>query len=229
MARRRYGRKGQKTGKVTKATKTYVKKVLDARIEDKMLSLCYTPGAVSNFPAIITNDVGTSAYHFALNGMVRGTSNGQRIGNKIRMKWCRFKAQIFGIAGDVARVRFTLIYKNQLHNDDNFGAGILPVNFYQNGTVGNQVVSPIDTLMKDQINILKDRVYQMSPGGDLLPPQVFIDTGKIRLNKTAVFTNSSTGTVADFIKGAISGYLIGDNLNWTTINAYSFEMAYEDA
>lgn len=214
MARKRYARRAKK-GKVAKATKRYVKKILDDRIEDKQ--------AGTLVAAFNPTDTLTSVL---LNGISQGTNQGERIGMAVRAKKliCRVLLnQNSSIA--IARMRCRLLFF--WDKQPNGGAPTLS-QLFTTTTAGLTLYSPININGQKRYRILSDKIYDFPvDGGATDTPH---NRSIVKSFKLKTITKYSGGgnAIGDINTNALYIGLIGQTANGMTAS-FSYDFRYEDA
>lgn len=193
-----YKRK-QKTGakKVGKAVKTYVKRVLDKKIENKEAFLDYA--AVN--PISYTTGSAYLVSHGA--ALAQGAGDSNRIGERIYLRRLRIRI----LAGSISNIENPLIRLLLLRVKSPEGTVYAPNDLFVN-TAGVGVVRPTRANAKDTIEIMMDRTYNVPPLGNISngakPYLINIDR---KIDKyVSYYPAAAAGTIADIKTNAF--YLV---------------------
>lgn len=211
-----------KKTRVSKAVKNYVKAKLDADVEDKyfvtnQLNVAGVAGPVDNSAGSFQN----------LTGMVQGTTNITRLGNKINPKsldvWVQARHTQIGVAGDTL-VRVIIFMDHDLEAVQPTSAGVL------NDTsiaTNNFVIAPyIENNVPQRFTIMLDRLLKLELNGS---PLAFLHH---RFNKSDLrqITFGTNGAIIG--KGTVRSLLLSqqaDNDADIPEVGITSRLVYEDA
>lgn len=219
----------KKKEKVTKATKAYVKKAIDHQIEQKYID---TLG--------VFNTVVGGVNSVLINGLVNGSQENNRIGDKIKIKELRFMGELTQISAPIASntqasnmSRVLIIWDKQ----PNGGA----FTFGGNGGIFNPATANYDAVLNfntdtvsNRYHILYDKTFQPTVlAYGATPINGFNSKGitihrKIKVNKVTNYGLGNTGTITDINTGSL--YLINACNSTTGVSLrFQIKMLYEDA
>lgn len=209
--------------KVSKATKTYVKQILDKEVEDKQL-VAYAPGIG---PVPITNVMDPA---FLINGSPTGTSAHDRIGAKIRAK----KLNILGYIEPIIQTADSLVRMLILWDKQPNG---LPPDydtlFANNGTplVASQYYNaPINVNAHNRYVVLRDKYYMghINGGANNIGHRIPLRFN-INLKNRVTIYKGNTAFLADIQTNALYVIFTSEtNASWQ-LGGFQASMIYEDA
>lgn len=221
--KRKQGYKKKKNPKASNAVKKYVKKVLDAKVEDKFLDL------VQNVAAA-TAATDTTGSVVLLSGMSQGTSYSTRLGESVNTKLLevRYDTQHGGGGAGLLPTYFRVI----VFRDMQIRSSTLPsVTDVLETAAYNSPLNHI-AINASRFRILHDRLHQLDPilSGANSANSCQQVIRKIKLYGKIIYTNSSTGTQKGnvYVLYISSGTVAGTPTNSPPINMYS-RLIFEDA
>lgn len=207
--------------KVSKSVKKYVKKALDQNTEDKQAG---APLAVVNMDNI--------AQTLLINGITLGTQQGQRVGNRIRLKRAvgRVNFSQSGAAATLApnSVRLLVVLDKQPN-----GAAPSYTQLFTNTTAGEEYLSAINVDGEKRYKVLYDKLFTLQVhGGSTNTPEEKTVRINIPLHKVITVYNGTGSTVAAVNTNALHFMYLSDTssaaANPVVISA-QWEIRYEDA
>lgn len=223
-ARRR--RRGKKVGKVAKKVRSYVKKAISRRLEDKFIQEDAPPANP------ISSTTGVGYCLSSTTQTVQGTGSNNRVGDKIRMKNLEIRLHMAGTSAtyDTAFRIFLIRFK------DPQGVNLAVSDFMVNNAgVGiDRPVYPKPLL--DRVDIMMDRVYTIKALGNVTADVAHrLVTIRKRLDMVQTFlrnTTSTTGTAIE--KNSIWLWIVGmaDSAgvaSRTQLVDLQWSLTYEDA
>lgn len=220
-------KKTKKTSKVAKSVKTYVKKALDERIEDKFALIDY---------ASLTPTVNGSNSFFLLNHStqsVQGSGGDERIGDQILNKSVEVRIAIYGVdAVHDGNVRFILFR----FKDPNSTAPI--VGYLMTDTAGAGIDRPLHAKSKlsEHVEVLMDKTYAVQCIGNITAESNknhYVIKRKLNF-KTRFNRGVNLGTIADIQTNALYLWVLPERVNATglsSINIHDVQVVHtwEDA
>lgn len=216
-------------GKVTKAVKQYVKRVMKDDIEIKQFG-----ASVSAITGI--TDSGSTRYGLTY-GMSQGTSSLSRIGNKIKIYGIQFACRIKAYQGTGAtpvpeNIRVVIV-------KDTKTTGVVPSisEIFNDTTSGNLVYSSYTVSLRQakQYKILYDKVLQMHVEGGTTNYATWHNFKWVKKFKTPMVVNFYEDTAVTTIAGVqdnqISIYFISASATSTDVITQNITYAfdYQDA
>lgn len=219
-----------KKGKVSKAVKNYVAKLVDERIEDKFIIGDTTTVSLS---------AATVCERDLINGIGQGSNFDQRTGNKIRIKWVKLKTVFELSANSSSNSRIRIV-----DFVDTITGGGLPQKvgdlngMYQTGITANQGVrSPLNPLTFGKVfKHVKDKTFNINNlpyfGGAFgSVPKKYTYSRTMRFGKRGLVVDfSGTGnTILDIQKNSIISMVAPDILSATATYETWYHICYEDA
>lgn len=201
------------------ATKEYVKKVIDNRMEDKQLG--------TNLINQLSDNV---AQFFLLNGISQGGDQGQRVGDRIRMKHLdlRYSATQAGTGTGSQCIRVIIFVDRQPN-----GAAPSATQLFLDTTAGEEYVSPFNINGSKRYKILYDKFHDIQRVGGATDTRSVVSKNKqkIKINMPVVY-NGTTSGIASINTNALYCAIVGDQASGANASV-SFDavpsLIFEDA